>query len=117
MSIFNRKYDIKNELATLYGELRTIDGLKEFVTNPVWIQLRGTMVDKMITYGDSIITLSANVTKNKEEIQHKHSLRTACKGLIEIIETTLDAELEVKNKIQKLEQATVLAELQGDDLA
>lgn len=116
MSIFNRKYDIKKEIATLHEELRTIEGLKDFVKNPVWLSLREMMIDKMITYSDSIITLSANVAKNKDEIQHKHSLRFACKGLIEGVETTLEAESEIKEKIRKLEQATVLAELQGDDL-
>lgn len=111
MSIFNRKYDIKGELATLNAELRTIEGLKEFVQQPMWISLRDMMLDKIITYDSSIITLSSNIDKNKIEIQHKHSLRTACKGLIEGVEMTLNAELEVTSKIKKLRQATIEAEL------
>ncbi len=117
MSIFGSRYKIKNELAILHEELRTINGLKEFVKHPVWVKLRGMMLDKIITFDTSIVTLSSNVEKNKEEIQHKHSLRSAVKGLVEGIETTLNAENEVLNKIKKLEQATVTAELQGDDLS
>ena len=117
MSIFGiGGYSLKDELAILHEELRTIEGLKDFVKHPVWLSLRGMMLDKMIVYGDSIITLSGKPEKNKEEILHKHSLRFACKGLIEGVEKTLDSENEIKEKIKKLEQATVMAELQGEDL-
>lgn len=116
MSIFNRRYDIDKELAILYEELRTISELKEFVQHPTWIKLRGMMLDKMIAYGDSIVSLSSDVEKNKEEIRHKSSLRTACKGLIEGIETTLNAENEIKQKILKLEEATMIADRNSDNL-
>lgn len=111
MSIFGNKYYIEREIALLHEELRTIEQTKEVVKSEWWGKMRDLLIGKIINCDTSIVKLSANIEKNKEEIRNKHSLRTAYRGLITGVETTLDAENAVRDKLKQLEETSRLAEL------
>ena len=111
MSIFNRKYNIQDEIDKLHLELRTIDGTKEFVKTDMWIRLRGMLLAKIMTYDTNIVHLSCDVDKHGKEIEGKYALRSACKGLVEGIETTLNSEEAIREKLKQLEEIAQEADL------
>ena len=115
MGLWKSKYNIHEDIALLHKELETISEVKEFVQTKMWIRICDMMIAKIKNYDNSIVTLSANPEKNKEEIKSKHSLRTACKGLIGGIETTLKSEAEIIKRINKLEGKLQLSELTRDN--
>lgn len=111
MGIFKQKYSIEDEIAKLYDEFSTIQETKEMVKTAWWIKVRNVMLDKMIVYDREIISLSADPIKNADAMRNKHSMRMAIKGLLGIVETTLDAEKEIADKLEKLKEVAGKAEL------
>lgn len=113
MSIFgkSKKYSIDDEIAKLYDELATINETKQMVNTSWWVKVRNTMLDKIIVLDKEIISLASDTVKNGDAIRIKHSLRMAIKGLLSVVETTLDAEEEITKKLEKLEEVAKRSEL------
>ena len=111
MGIWKSKYNIEDEIAKLTFELNTIEETKEVVKSGWWEKTRNVLIDKIIVLDREIVSLSVDPIKNKDAITGKYSLRTATKGLLNAIETTLDAELEIRNKLERLKETAYQAEL------
>jgi len=111
MRIFESKYKIDNEIAKLQEEFFTIQETKEVVKSPWWVKTRGVLIDKMIVLDKEIVSLSVDVIRNADAIRGKYSLRTAIKGLLNVIETTLKAEEEITKKLKQLKEVAERAEL------
>ena len=102
-------------MALLHKELRDIEEVKQFATTEMWTKLRAMMLSKVEMFDSSIVALSVDPEKNRNEIRNKYSLRFACKELVSGIERTLGEESGIKGKLKQLEGTLKLAELYGDN--
>ena len=109
-SVFNKKFDLKDEIAELYEDLRAIDATKEMVSCEGWVMLRTLIIEKIVSYDSNIVTLAANPTKYATEMNYKHALRTALKEILSAVDNTLNYEQEVRAKLKKREE---IARLDG----
>lgn len=101
-SLFKPKFDLVKELKGLNSELRNIEELKSLSNTKGWKQLKKWVIDKVVQYDQSIITLSSDIDKNRKEIETKLAFRDALLWMINQIDFKLKAEPELQRRIQYL---------------
>lgn len=101
-TLFKPKFDAVKELKRLHQELRELEELKSLSNTKGWKQLKGWVIDKVVQYDQSIVTLSDDVDKNKKQIEHKKAFRDALLWMINQIDFKLKAELDLHIRIKFL---------------
>lgn len=101
-TLFKPKFDLVKELKRLHEELREIEELKSLSNTNGWKQLKKWVIDKVVQYDQSIVTLASDVDKNKKEIEQKRVFRDALLWIINQIDFKLKAEPELQKRIKFL---------------
>src|SRR3990172_325724 len=113
-SLFQPKFNAGKEINRLWAELRTINELKSLSTHPGWKKLKRWVVDKVVQYDQSIVTLSNDVERNKKEIEFKRQFRDALLWTVNQVDSRVSAELELQERIKFL--AETAHDLEPEDL-
>lgn len=113
MNIFGKKFDLEAELDSLWEELRTIGIVK---SDPAWIRFREMLLGWLVDYSMELIELTGDSKSVQHERNQKQLLRRLVKRLLDSLETTLDQESAVRERITKLETIHEVAP-QGQPLA
>ena len=101
-SLFKPKFDLVEELKKLHKELREIEELKSLSNTRGWKQLKKWVIDKVVQYDQSIVTLVNDVDGNRKEIEQKRVFRDALLWIINQIDYKLKAEPELQKRIKYL---------------
>ena len=101
-SLFPPSFNLVKELKGLHQELRDLEELKSLSNTKGWKQLKRWVIDKVVQYDQSIVTLADNVDKNRKEIEQKRAFRDALLWVINQIDFKLKAEPELQKRIEYL---------------
>lgn len=101
-SLFQPKFNLVKELQRLHSELRELEELKTLANTKGWGQFKRWVIDKVVQYDQSIVTMADNVDKNKKEIENKRAFRDALLWMISQIDVKLKAEPELQQRIKYL---------------
>ena len=100
-----RKFDMRGELAKVYGELATV---VEVRNGRAWRDFKAMLNEWVFALDESIMDLSNKRDKNEIEILYKTAMRNSHIRLLHAIETTIARLPELEKKKQEYE--TILDE-------
>jgi len=96
------KFNLQNELELLETELSKIVAVKELVEVEGWKQLSQWMNTRIDDLKDDVNSLALDPIKNADAIKYRRWVQDIYRGLISVVETTLNAENNKLGKYQKL---------------
>jgi len=103
---FSSQFDIYDELARLYEELRLVNIDKEIVNSEWWKNYKKWALENIANYDSQIVRLSSDPVKNDREITKKHSLRESLSMLISVVESRINSEAGIVTRIKQYEEIT-----------
>ena len=101
-SLWPPKFSAVKELKSLHQELRGLGDIKTIPQCRGWPEYKRWVIDKVVQYDQSIVTLTNDVDKNKKEIEYKRAFRDALLWMINQIDFKLKAEPELHQRIKYL---------------
>jgi hypothetical protein len=99
-SLFKPKFNVVDELNRLSGELRIIGELKSIAQSKGWGHLKRWVIDKVVQYDQSIVTLCSDVEKNYKEIEHKRCFRDSLLWFVGQLDDKIKAEPEIQQRMK-----------------
>lgn len=96
------KFNLQKELELLETELSKIAAVKELVAVEGWIQLSQWMNARIDDLKNEINSLALEPVKNADSIKYRRWVQDIYRGLISVVEVTLNEENNKLVRFQKL---------------
>ena len=107
MSLFGSKFNLESELESSWEELRTVGIVKN---DAAWLRFRELLLTWIVGYDMDLIELTGDSKAVQQERHDKQQLRFIVKRLLNSLETTLNQEAAVRERITKLETIREVAQ-------